>query len=64
MTSKDRKDVYNTASGAGYKQSAYDVNKQIHSSGSTVTHVGSNRTVIDGITRYGASAAKKALNGQ
>lgn len=62
MTSKERKDVFNTAKKEGYRSSTTDASKQ-YNGYSTVTHVGTNRTVVDGKTYYGASDAKKAITG-
>lgn len=62
MTSNERKDVFNTAKKEGYRSSAIDASKQTNGYNS-VTHVGTNRTIVNGTTYYGASDAKKAIKG-
>ena len=60
MTEKQRQDLRQKSSSANLHQSRYDNDTQLNHS-HKVKHVSENRTIVDGKTYYGHSAAAAAI---
>lgn len=62
MNKNERNDLWNNGSKKNLRESTEDSRSQIDNFGNKVTHIDNNRTIVNGKTYYGYSAANNALN--